>query len=338
VLEFDGSASVSGTVRRDGVPVPSAYVRFSRVGGGESAATRSDGNGQYEVSGLVDGPHSVAVSATAVSFVTDYQVSGSGSFDIDVPSANVLGVVTDSEKGTPLAGAAVSGWRREAGGTPVFSASTDERGRFQSSPLREGRYRVLASKAGYGQQVEEVEISGSEPAEVALALSRAEGLTVTVFDARDGRPLTANVVVRDLERRVVANSHSGLGEDGSLTIPLSAGDYLLSTSATGYGTATLPVTSPSQGLRVGLTPGGTLVIDAPPERRGTIRLLRPDGEPYVRCWCNGIAEIELTGRRTTVPNITPGPYAVELRDAQGERSVVGDTVIVEGQTSTVEVP
>jgi hypothetical protein len=85
-------------------------------------------------------------------------------------------------------------------------------------------------------------------------------------------------------------------------------------------------------LRIGLTPGGTLRIESPRDLRDRVRLIQPDGEEYVRCWCNGIAEIQLKGRWTTVENITPGSYSVELVDGGVPRKPV---LIQEGQTSTV---
>ncbi|HWX24494.1 MAG TPA: hypothetical protein VN083_05600 [Vicinamibacteria bacterium] len=65
--------------------------------------------------------------------------------------------------------------------------------------------------------------------------------------------------------------------------------------------------------------------------------MQPDGEEYVRCWCNGIADITLNGRRTSVPNITPGSYTVELVDPMC--AVAGGNVVAirEGQVSTVRI-
>jgi hypothetical protein len=100
---------------------------------------------------------------------------------------------------------------------------------------------VVTSKAGFGQVARDVEISRASPADVTLELTPADGVGLTVVDGRDGRPLDAIVVVRDAQKRIVANQHSGVGEDGTLNIPLADGTYVLSTSATGYGTATLPV-------------------------------------------------------------------------------------------------
>lgn len=169
-----------------------------------------------------------------------------------------------------------------------------------------------------------------------LELLPADGVTVTVVDARDQRPLEAIVVVRDHGRHIVANRHSGVGADGALNIPLAGGSYSLSTSATGYGTATVKVTAPAKGLRMGLTPGGTLVVESARDLRGRVRLVQPDGEEYVRCWCNGIAEIQLKGKRTVVENVAPGSYTVELLDEPG--ATPQSVVVMDGQKSTVVFP
>ena len=204
--------------------------------------------------------------------------------------------------------------------------------------MREGRYRLIASKAGFGQEQREVEVGRGSAAEVTFELQPADGVSLSVVDARDGRPLEATVVVRDEARRIVANRHSGVAEDGALNIPLSNGSYLLSTSASGYGTATLPVKAPSHGLRVRLTPGGTLRIESPRDLRGRVRLVQSDGEEYVRCWCNGIADIELGGRVTTVENVTPGSYTLELELVGVEEPAATRPVLVqEGQVTTVAI-
>jgi hypothetical protein len=125
--------------------------------------------------------------------------------------------------------------------------------------------------------------------------------------------------------------------DGSLSIALADGPYLLSTSASGYGTATLNVSAPARDIRVGLTPGGTLVVESQRELRGRVRLVRPDGLEYVRCWCNGIADIEVKGRRTTIENVTPDRYAFELVEEGRPAASAGSVEIREGQVATVSI-
>jgi hypothetical protein len=98
------------------------------------------------------------------------------------------------------------------------------------------------------------------------------------------------------------------------------------------------VTAPGRGLRVPLTPGGTLVIESARELKGRVRLVRPDGEEYVRCWCNGIAGIELSGRRTTTENVAPGSYTVEVVDAAGKPVASPASVVIEeGRTASLQL-
>jgi hypothetical protein len=279
----------------------------------------------------------VQVSGNGVNFSIEQVLSVPGTLDIDVTAAGLAGRTVRADDGTPLAGVEVAVWRLGKGeNRPSGSAKSNGLGRFVVPSLNEGRYRITTSKPGFGQEVRELEVAAGAAPEVLLELSPAAGVTLTVVDARDGRPLDAIVVVRDAARRIVANRHSGVADDGLLNIPLGDGAYLLSTSASGYGTATLPVRSPTEGLRVGLTPGGTLVIDSARDLRGRVRLVQPDGEEYVQCWCNGIAEIQLKGRRTTVENVTPGSYTLEVIDVP-EQVAPRPVVIGEGQRSTVTI-
>ena len=334
VVDFPAD-SVSGIVTRHGAPLPNATVSFQRQQA--TAVARTDARGAYEVVGVDPGSYSVSVSADGEDFTTEVVVGDSGQVDIDVTTTGVRGRTVAAGDGAPIPGVNVSLWR--LGGnenTPATSVVTNARGEFSARALREGRYRVVTSKKGFGQEVREVEAVRGAAAEIVLELSAGTGLGVAVVDARDGRALEAIVVVRDAARRIVANRHAGADDDGIVTIPLSAGPYLLSTSANGYGTATVSVTAPAEGLRVALTPGGTLVLESARDLKGRVRLVQPDGEEYVQCWCNGIAEINLAGRRTAVEHVAPGGYTVELIDAKAtvwSRAVT----VLEGQVSTVVI-
>lgn len=334
VIEFPDDIVVSGLITRDGTPVPFATVAFARDDVASSSA-RADARGLYEIVGVEPGPYSVAVTATdpQASFATEYVVTGSAQFDIDVAGAVLNGRVVRADTGAPVPGVDVSLFRAGEGRTTA-SVSTGPQGAFSARSLRDGAYRVVTSKQGFGQAVRDVEIARGAPADVTLELEPAEGVELTVVDGRDGRALDAIVVVRDQQRRIVAHQGSGSGRDGVIDIALADGSYVLSTSATGYGTKTLPVTAPSTGLKVTLTPGGTLVLLSERSLHGRVRLRQPDGEEYVRCWCNGIAEIELKGRRTTVENVTAGTYTVEVVE-ESLGVAPRPAVVREGQTTTV---
>jgi protocatechuate 3,4-dioxygenase beta subunit len=338
VLEFSDDFRVTGTVSADGAPVAGATVHWSLAGGGGgSQMSRTGQDGRYEVLGLDPGAYVVNVSADAMTTHLQHVVSADDRLDIDTTGAEVSGRTVQTD-GTPLGGVDVSLWRLDArANTPVASVNSGAGGAFSVRWVKDGRYRLIGAKEGFGQDVHEVDLARGPTSELLLRLQPADALQVAVVDARDGRPLDATVVVRDPGRKIVARTHSRVDADGSFKISLAPGAYLLSASAAGYGTATLPVTAPGAGPRVGLTPGGTLLVESVRDLRGRLRLVRPDGEEYVRCVCNGIADIEVKGRRTRIPNVTPGSYSVDFVDTRGTSVPAPPVLIREGQLTTVSI-
>jgi protocatechuate 3,4-dioxygenase beta subunit len=340
VIEFAGDVSLSGSVIRDGEGVPRARVGFTPAErGGLGWSTSTDASGRYSLAGLEPGRYDVQVVGSGAAFSREYTIAGSGELDIDITGATLRGVVVDAADGSALRDVEVSFWALAGGrqSRADHTDSTNAHGEFTAQSLREGRYRLLTMKAGYGQQTRELELARGANPEIVIELVPAAGLGLSVVDARNEQALDANVVVRDLAGRVVANRHADVAADGSLSIALADGPYLLSTSASGYGTATLNVSAPARDIRVGLTPGGTLVVESQRELRGRVRLVRPDGLEYVRCWCNGIADIEVKGRRTTIENVTPDRYAFELVEEGRPAASAGSVEIREGQVATVSI-
>jgi hypothetical protein len=335
VVEFRDDLVISGTVIRAAQGLPGATVTF-QDGTGTVSASKTDRDGRYQV-GLVPGAYSVEVSASGgLPYQTRYVAVESATFDIDVTGGVLRGRVVEAGSTAPLADASVTVW--PVGGaetSPTSTLQSSAQGTFEAGSLGDGHYRVVATKKGFGQQEREVELGAGGRAEVLFELEPADGVSVAVVDGRDNRPLDAIVVVRDLSRRIVANRHVGADGEGSVTIPLTDGPYLLSVSAHNYGTVTRPVTSPARGLRIGLTPGGTLRIESPRSLRGRIRLVHQGGEEYVPC-CGGSADTLLEGRRTTVEHITPGLYTLQILEA-AEGAAPRPVAIREGAVSTVTI-
>jgi hypothetical protein len=101
---------------------------------------------------------------------------------------------------------------------------------------------------------------------------------------------------------------------------------------------TRPVIAPGRGLRIGLTPGGTLILESELALNGRLRLVDEAGEEYVRCWCNGLTDIDLHGRRTIVENVTPGTYTLEVIAKDGVPRAPMTFALREGQISRVALP
>ena len=126
--------------------------------------------------------------------------------------------------------------------------------------------------------------------------------------------------------------------DGSILVPLAPGAYRISASSSGFATQSLRAVMPHEGeLRLALTPGGTLVVQADRPSRDAITLVEPDGEEYVRCECNGIAEIRLEGTKSTIDHVAPGSYTMQVLDEQGGIKASYAVTIAEGQTTVVEI-
>jgi protocatechuate 3,4-dioxygenase beta subunit len=337
-VEFGGALTIAGTVTREGAPVANAVVSFSPRDAEETATSPTDSSGRYRVAGLEPGRYDVSVSGgDGASYVTEFLASSDGSFDIDITGAVLRGHVVQDGSGAPLAEVDVSLWLMDERETSAaYSATTGPSGEFALVSLRDGRYRLLATRPGYGQQERELDLARGPATELSIAMRPAQGLGLKVVDAPKGRVLDASIVVRNLTKRIVARGAADEGRDGWVRVALADGSYLVSASADGYATATLPATAPGE-VTIELTPGGTLIVESPRSLRGRIRLVRPNGEEYVQCSCNGIADIDLDGRRTRVPNVAPGSYTVEVADESGAAYGTVPVVIREAQVSVVTI-
>ncbi len=97
------------------------------------------------------------------------------------------------------------------------------------------------------------------------------------------------------------------------------------------------VTVPGAEQRIELTRGGTLVIAAGTNASELVKLVKPNGEEYVLCYCNGISEIRLQGATTKVDHVAPGAYRMDVIDGAGKVFRSYPVTIGEGQLTAVDV-
>jgi hypothetical protein len=323
-LEFAKQVAVRGRVTRGGAPWEGVEVVI-----GESRVI-SQAGGSYRLE-VDPGEHQVWLmeKGRPLPFKKHVVVDGETELDLAFDAASVAVTVLDDETSQPLAGATVGATvMGEASG--MVEALTAGDGRAQLLIPRDRPYTISAAQPGFGNA--SFELKTDAPPAVVLRLVRSAGAVVRLIDARDGRTL-GGYAVAHLGGRVLASANEP-DADGTSTLPVPPGTYQFSGSAEGYASHTVTATVPSGEVRIALPRGGSLMLRAKGALHGKARLLESDGSEYVRCWCNGIAAIEIDGASTLIDRVAPGPYTLEVTLAGASPRRIPVTVI-EGVTTTV---
>ncbi|HEV7922990.1 MAG TPA: carboxypeptidase regulatory-like domain-containing protein [Thermoanaerobaculia bacterium] len=342
-LAFLNQTTIRGRVTSNGQPLTNAIVSFNprSAKSQTNANATTDSAGNYSVTGLQDAPYTVAVVdlQRLNPYSTTYEVNGSGTFDIDIRTAAVHGRVVDAGTGEAIADARIQA--RKSGSDMPFAvrmASSNSNGDFTLDGISSGSYTLTADKEGYGAEVRDVTVSESGLNDLELKLAPNSGVTLKVVDGRDGRPLTANVVVYDGQGRVVHDEpfrFGGSSEDLKLT--LAPGQYRAVVSAMGYSVRSVSITSPSN-QTVSLTPGGTLIIRSSSSAAQRARLIDSSGQAYTRPNSrNAVFLLDGAPGTMTLQNVAPGSYTLQLLDSNDAAIKSTTVIVVEGQTATVSI-
>jgi uncharacterized GH25 family protein len=329
-----GDATVRGVVRSGGEPMSGASVDFWSEDGNFSETTGADGS--YAISGLEPGHYNVGVSRAlggGANYATELDVAGSTTFDINILFVRIEGRVVD-DRGAPVEGAKITATSPAKQHSNDVTASSDAAGAFAISVQGDSGYLVSAVRKGFAVASAQVDAGSAGP--VLLTLQRSEGARVRIVDTRSGATLTGYVVVHDESGKTQIPLSGEKDADGTLLLPLPAGTYRVSASASEYSSTTVRLTVPSDVTSVPLTPGGTLVVKSSDDARELIKLVLPNGDEYVRCYCNGVAEIRLTGATTKIDHVAPGAYRMDVIDAHNVRNRSYPVTITEAQLTTVD--
>ena len=319
-IEFRSDTVIRGRVTRNGVPLPTATVQFwPRSGGSSSSASASaDEQGNYSVSGLEPGEYSVTVRDQRFTpYQTTYTVRSSATYDIEYKTGMVRGRVLNSLSNDPITNANVqlrpiSGDMRSGS----FGASTDSNGTFSVDSVPAGTYRVLVTGEGFANHSSETTINESGRDDLEFRLTRNEGIHVKVVDARDGRPLNANIVAFDMQGRVVDEGgmmmRFGGATEETRTLQLAPGQYnaTISVPSGTYAPVHARLTSPGSPT-IYMSPGGTIRIASKHSERRKYFLLDANGTPYPH-WVERMTPRELQPGISTLDRIAPGTYTVQL--------------------------
>ena len=208
-----------------------------------------------------------------------------------------------------------------------FGSKTDRNGQV-TLDAPHGATAIEVDKEGYGTV-----IVATEPA-LLVKLTPSEETVVHIVDGHDGRPLSGWAMARDANGRLIYPSHPTKG--ASLYFRLPPGRYRFSASADGYGSQTIVAEVPSSDLRIPLPRGSRLLLQSHGNARRTARLIQADGDEYVRCWGNAVAEIRIDSRMAVVEPVAPGSYMLEIRQTGAKPRTIPISV-GEGETMTVSI-
>lgn len=341
-ITFKSDTVVSGSVTRNGQPVQGAMVSFvPRDATSQTrASTSTDSSGHYSVNGLDDATYNVVVVdiQRSAPYSTTYQVRGSGTFDVDMKAAALHGRVIDSD-GNPVPEALVQlRAASDSGGLRMSrAAQTDPSGTFLVDNVPSGSYTVSAEKDGYGTRTVDTTVDDSG-GNVEIQLAKNAGVTLTVVDARDGRLLNAQVHVTNAQNATVYDSpFFGGGSAGAIKLPLEAGSYAAEINAMGYAPRKVTIMSPSSPT-IGMTPGGTIIVQSKGSALRRARLLMPDGTESSRGRFGGaIFTVDPSPGVTVLNNIAPGTYTLQILGDANDVVASALVTVMEGQQARVSL-
>ena len=337
-VEFDlgNTVELSGRVVRNGEGVVGAWLHLFARGTGHSSSTTTGEEGAYHLE-LPTGTYRVQVSGplSRTNLVRSVELERSRVVDFDLTGARLAGRVVDLSTGGAVGDARVEIRFRSTDtsdqGLGSVELETDGAGGFVFPRAPTGPLRLRVAAPEYAPRVLDLDLEVGEERAIEVELEAATGLRVTLVDGRTGLPVRGTVVARDLRDVVVFDGDPPREGDG-VSLPLGPGGYKISVSAPGLASRTVRATVPSEGLVLPLTPGGTLLVRAATLERRVAKLVAPDGEEYVRCWCNRISSFHVEGSETRIPNVEPGVYAFVVLDEGGANETYSVEIVEGGVT------
>lgn len=343
-IDFRGDVVIRGRVTRNGKALGNASVSFypRKSGAQASASVSTDDQGTYSLSGLEDGEYNVTVVDVQrfSPYSTTYTVRGSSTFDIDYKAASIRGRVIDAGTGEAIENATVQ-FRSSTPGNEMRgtrTSVTDSTGVFSIDFVNPGSYVITASRDGFGNTMQDIVLGDAGREDLELKLSRNEGVTMSVVDARDGRSISGMVFVYDAQGRLVYDSQSAMrfGDAAKdLRLPLTPGSYTATVFSFNYAPVHVNVQSPST-PRVALSPGGTIIVRSKHNERRRMRLLDSRGLPYPRMGAAPMPR-DLPPGTATLERIAPGTYTLVLLNDDESLAASQAVNVREGETVTVDL-
>ena len=335
-IEF-GGFTLTGVVLEGGQPLANARI-------GVNGSTGSSGHGltgvdgRFRVSGLRAGDYQLMVLADAgVQHTEALDLVGDHDVSIEISTGSLRGRVFDATSGEPLGGVAITLERLD--GHNGGQAQSNSRGEFRMGRLRQGRWRVLATKSGYGSGEATATVADGV-ANVEIQMTPTEGVTFEVVLESGLTVPAVQVAILDASGRRIHSGHYSVISGKVRISTLSPGRWDLVVQGGDSAATHFAVNAPGDQGRLVLPMGGNLRVRSS-ELEGvpmaSITLTGPGGRPFVATAgaAFGPGEWMMNHGESLVPGLTPGVWSFTVR--HGGQSWSGSAPVAPGQTTEVSL-
>ncbi len=337
-IEF-GGFTLSGIVLEGDQPLADARI-------GVNGSTGSSGHGltgpdgRFRIAGLEAGEYQLMVLAdTGVQHTEALELVGNRDVHIEISTGSLYGRVFDAASGEPLAGVAIT-LERLDGRNPGGRAQSNSRGEFRVARLRQGRWRAMATKSGYGS-TETTAVVADATANVEIQMTPTEGVSFEVVLESGATVPAVQVAILDASGQRIHSGHYSVISGKVRISTLSPGPWDLVVQGGNSAATHFTVNAPGDQGRLVLPMGGQLQVRSP-ELEGvpmaSITLTGPGGRPFVSTAgaTFGPGEWMMNHGQSLVPGLTPGIWSFTVRyDGQ---SWSGSAPVMPGQTTEVSMP
>jgi hypothetical protein len=267
-IELEERASLRGQVVIDGAPVARVAVMIVDMQGRHGGRAVTDAAGAFEVTGLQPGPATLHLSLEGQLPVRQQrpvvvEERQAEALLIEIRTAGLEGKVID-DQGRAVAAAAVE----LASADPdnlVFQppqTRTTSDGSFRLAKVAPGRWRLIVRARGYADGLLEVEVGeGERRSDLVIALEPEAAVTFRLVAAAGPLSQVLVIAVDSASGAAGLSRRVGVGSDGSVRLPLSAGSWRLFVGLPGQtGMAIVDVTAPGDAGIVAVPPPARLAI------------------------------------------------------------------------------
>lgn len=326
--------TLRGRVERSGTAVAGAAVVVE--GEHRKRRTTSDRAGSFAIPGLHPGEYTLRATAGLDCAESSFRVTPGLDPELAVVSleagGDIIGEVTSSVTGKPVAGAKVTGSSDLEDSSASVTKVSDSRGAYRVGPLPVGRANIVVRAKGFLESDEPVvTITAGGSARRDVRLSPAASIHGRVVDEAGNAVARAKVSARAVGEETLA-SQATSGQDGGFELEgLPAGKYLVSVDHSKFKPLRREAaTAPASGIALVLRRGAVI--------SGDVRSGDGSGMPGVTVWASRVQEDleEMHGRsdgqspsetgeegKFRLEGLEAGEYWIRARTEAGGESGTG---------------